>query len=395
MPYQPAKTCRSCGAATRDILDLGQSPAANRLARSSDDHIPLYPLGLVECGDCTLVQNSANIDTADLFDADYPYLSSVSLAVKANSRDLARSIANHLGTAITALDLGSNDGTTQLAFGDEGIACFGVDPASSAVAIAHSAGCDVHCAPFDDAAADIVLSRFGRVDVVTMSNVLAHVPDPGAMLDAAARTVSKNGLLVVEVQNWLDLVRIGGFDMVYHEHHSHFSLTSLLDLLGRHGFGAWRVQTTPAQGGSLRVWCTLGTPHAPDVLTQAADEAPLLRAAPETLNQHLETCRASIPAFVTATQNRRVAGYGAAAKTVTFLAACGSSLGVERIADNAPTKIGQFLPLHAIPIVSPADMLASDPDVVVVFAWNLIDEILPQLSGRDVWVPLPTLRRVQ
>lgn len=391
----PPLACRACGRPTEEILNLGQSPLANQLRDTPDQQIDTYPLGLIQCGGCGLVQNATCLPTQALFTASYPYLSSVSSAVCANARDLASQIVRHTGTDIIALDIGSNDGATQVAFRDVGVDCFGVDPAPVAVAQARLKGCKAHCGPFDQAACDVVLERVGKVDVVTMSNVLAHVPSPGDLLASAVDVLTDDGLLVIEVQSWLDLVAVGGFDMVYHEHHAHFSLSALMPLVQRYGFGVIHVDATTAQGGSLRVWCRKGHDHSDTVSDQSNGEQDALALAPERLRASVQSCRQSAAAFAADNAGRAIAGYGAAAKTVTLLAACGAAPGITQIADNARSKIGKFLPVGALPIVSVDQMLATGPDAIVLFAWNLADEILPTLQGHEVWVPMPTFRRIQ
>jgi len=91
---------------------------------------------------------------------------------------------------------------------------------------------------------------------------------------------------------------------------------------------------------------------------------------------------------------RIVAGFGAAAKTVTLLATCESDLDIICVADNATSKIGRYLPIFSVPIVSPEVMMAHDPDAIVLFAWNLAEEIVPTLPGREIWAPFPRFRRL-
>ena len=386
--------CRVCGGGVTEILDLGMSPPANRLALSPSDPIDQYPLGLSQCQSCGLVQNSTSLSTALLFEADYPYLSSVSKTVQNNAAELARKIAAHVPKNAKALDIGSNDGTTQLAIESLGIPCFGVDPAANAVAIARQRGCRTHCGPFDRHAVDMIYREMGGVDVVVMSNVLAHVPDPAKLLTCVMDILNPGGLVVIEVQSWRDLVSSGAFDMVYHEHHSHFSLTTLLRLIETAGLVAVSVDETSAQGGSIRLWCQRGSTHSVTVLQLAELESGQLEGAATHLSLSVESFRAAAKDFGTTQAGRSIAGYGAAAKTVTLLASCKSHLGMTCIADNAPSKMGRYLPLYGVPIISPEQMLASDPDVIILFAWNYAEEILPTLGDREIWAPIPEFRRI-
>jgi len=351
---------------------------------------------LARCTCCGLVQNSTSLPSDALFGADYTYLSSVSSAVNDNARDLAERVSHQLGDKARVLDVGSNDGTLQRAFRKQGVECVGVDPSAIPVERARQTGLTSFCHEFNAATASQLSKRYERFAAVTMSNVLAHVSDPLAMLQAAHSVLAPDtGLLVIEIQSWLDLVRIGAFDMVYHEHHSHFSLGSLAVLLERAQFSIFDVQQTALQGGSLRVWCRPGKGHAASVNAMIQREAKNLRTDESDLNASLQRCRTSVTQLLDAAKGRQIVGYGAAAKTVTLLAALGSDLGICCVADNAPTKVGKYLPCHAIPIVSPKQMLDKGADVILIFAWNLTNEILPELVGREVWVPFPEFRKIQ
>lgn len=388
--------CRSCGGVPRPFLDLGKSPVANRLIVKPDDVVREYALGLARCPDCDLVQNMTCLPSEKLFDQGYAYLSSVSAAVRNNADDLAGRVSKHLAPNSLVLDVGSNDGTLQRSFRNLGVTCLGVDPSVLPVRHARADGLTSYCRTFDAATSDWLLAKHDRFSAITMSNVLAHVANPLAMIKAAhSLLIETQGILVIEVQSWRKLVTLGAFDMVYHEHHSHFSLGSLCRLLKLGSFSVVNVEETDAQGGSLRLWCRPGIGTTSAVNAMIEREAKALGNDEAMLNAAIDRCRNSAQGFLAQTQNRTVGGYGAAAKTVTLLSALGSDLGIWCVADNALTKIGKYLPSHAIPIVRPSEMLAVDTQVIVLFAWNLVEEILPQLPGKEVWVPFPEFRRVQ
>ncbi|MCZ4350913.1 class I SAM-dependent methyltransferase [Roseovarius aestuarii] len=388
--------CRACKGPLVSFLDLGESPIANQLLKTPHEHAASYPLGLSRCSQCTLVQNTTSLPKELLFGADYAYMSSVSSAVRTNAQDLARMVSRRIKSNATVLDVGSNDGTLQRAFRDEGVPCIGVDPSDIPVNHARETGVTSYCCSFDKSVAETLTQEYGQFAAVTMSNVLAHVAEPLHMLQAARRSLDPEaGVLVIEVQAWNDLVQLGAFDMVYHEHHSHFSLGSVAQLLKAAEFSIFDVQTTQAQGGSLRLWCRPSGEHAVVVKAMIEQEEEQLLGDEAVLNLALQKCRESASEFTKTMGGRNVAGYGAAAKTVTLLAALQSDLGIKLVADKAQTKVGKFLPVSAIPIVTPKQMLESGADVILVFAWNLATEILPEMEGRETWVPFPEFRRLQ
>jgi len=366
------------------------SPVANQLLNSPHRSAALYPLGLVQCKNCGLVQNSTNLPGSMLFDSDYPYFASVSSAVRQHASDLANALAQRLASGARTLEIGSNDGAVQIALSQHGINCLGVDPAYGAAQVARSAGMQTLIGLFDAEMADTILADMPPFHAVHMSNVLAHVPDPKELLCAAARCLSDDGILLVEVQSWLALAQSGGFDMVYHEHHSHFSLSSIAHLFAVCGFAITEVETRKMQGGSLRIWARKGTSHAEPIINAVAAEAELLKKAPDLLNAALVRFRRDSERFLAEIGTTPLYGYGAAAKTVTLLAASGQHWPFVAIADAAASKIGRFLPVDSIPIIAPTDLPPQGGELFL-FAWNLATEIAPNYPGWRIHVPVPDL----
>lgn len=387
-------TCRVCGSSTKTILDLGTSPLANALMQTPDFKVPCYPLGLCACTSCSLVQQRADLPTDILFDAAYPYYSGVSATVRSHAQDLAKAVRIRLPQGGSVLEVGSNDGTTQLALAAQGLVTVGVDPAAGPVAAAKRAGCIAYCGAMNADMAEMVAARHSSFDAVTMSNVFAHVPDPCGLLSDVRTLLKDDGLLVIEVQSWLDLVEGGSWDMVYHEHHCHFSLSSLAAALQRADFGITEVQHIAAQSGSLRVFCRLGRQHAVQVNAQIAQERTAIATAPARLATQLAAFRTSLATFADMHAGQKIAGYGAAAKTVTLLAAAGDALQLDCVADAAPSKIGKYLPIGRVPIVAPDELDKRGAETVILFARNLRDEILPKLAAKAVWSPLPSFSRL-
>ena len=387
-------SCRSCTGSTRQILDLGMSPVANRLIDEPHDIAPHYPLGLVQCQVCGLVQNSTKLPSALLFEDNYPYYASVSSAVRQHACSLASALAHRLTSNSRTLEIGSNDGAVQIALAQHGIKCLGVDPAHGPALVARAAGMQTRVGTFDTNMADEILTDNEPFDAVHMSNVLAHVGDPTLLLNEAARCLSDDGVLLVEVQSWLALAQSGGFDMVYHEHHSHFSLSSLAYLFTSCGFSITDVETHNMQGGSVRIWAKKGAAHSDTILAAIATEAALLASAPNQLNAALAQFRHDAESYLAELGNTPLYGYGAAAKTVTLLAASGLRWPLLAVADAAASKIGRFLPLDGIPIIAPTELPPEDGEMLL-FAWNLASEIVPNYPNWRIHVPVPHLRRLQ
>src|SRR5262245_64877959 len=106
--------CRSCGAAPlAPILSFGEMPLANALVLPSvlDRREPRYPLEVVWCPNCFLVQLSASV-TPEILYRDYPYLSSFSDTFVAHARAIVERMIDERpwdGERLV-VEIASNDG---------------------------------------------------------------------------------------------------------------------------------------------------------------------------------------------------------------------------------------------------------------------------------------------
>jgi len=107
--------CRSCGSGKLvPVLALGDLPLSDGLLRAQDleREEPRYPLDVVFCADCSLVQILKTVPPEELFNSDYPYFSSFSDALLEHSRRNveARIAERGLGRESQGIELASNDG---------------------------------------------------------------------------------------------------------------------------------------------------------------------------------------------------------------------------------------------------------------------------------------------
>ncbi len=158
----------------------------------------------------------------------------------------------------------------------------------------------------------------------------------------------------------------------------------------------------------MRIWGQ----HAGGPRPTAAAVASALRAeearglfSPATYDAfrgRVEALRARLRAEIAAlgARGKRVAAYGAPAKGMTLLTYCGfGPTEIAYVVDRSPLKQGRFTPGTGIPIVPPEHLAAEPPDVLLVLAWNYLDEIAQQQAefvrrGGRFLVPIPTPRLV-
>jgi SAM-dependent methyltransferase len=405
--HQRVATCLGCGAADLHlVLDLGNQPLANNLvahdAPSAADEA--VPLGIQLCSACALVQLTHIVNPEHMF-STYRYVPSTSSTWLAHCEELAEFVvhAAELRPGDLVVEVGSNDGALLRCFQRRGLQVLGVDPASNIVAQANRAGVPTLNSFFGREAAEEVLAHYGKPRAIVSTNVLAHVPDPRDLLAGVATLLADDGLYVNESPSLLELVADNEFDTIYHEHVAYLSLRALVGLFDRSGLRLVDAVPQAIHGGTLRV---SGVQRS-SARHASAQVAALLReedaagvADLRTLRQFAEratTVRNDLRQLILDLRSDgcRVAAYGATAKGNTLLSFCGLTASeIEYIVDRNPLKQDMFTPGPRIPIVPVAALESNPPDVLVLLAWNLADEIKQQLAwftqrGGRFLVPVP------
>ncbi|HEX8243787.1 MAG TPA: class I SAM-dependent methyltransferase [Longimicrobium sp.] len=405
--------CRACGARELvPVLSLGRTPLANALLTAGELQAPeaTYPLELVFCPGCSLVQITETVPPEELF-GEYFYFSSFSDTMLRHAEGLVeRMVAERgLGPQSLAAEVASNDGYLLQYYLRAGVPVLGIEPASNIAKVAEEErGVRTVCAFFGaETAARLAADGFAA-DVVHANNVLAHVADLNGVVEGFRTLLKPGGTTSIEVPYVKDMVDGTEFDTIYHEHLCYFSLTALDRLFRHHGLAIWKVERLPIHGGSLRVFATpAGSAPAPRESVRAllAEEQGWGVDRPEFylgFAGRVERLKRELCALVAdlKRQGKRIAAYGASAKGSTLLNYFG--IGAETldfVADRSTVKQGHFTPGTHLPIRPPEALLEAQPDHVLLLTWNFADEILAQQAeyrrrgGRFI-VPIPTLRVV-
>jgi hypothetical protein len=371
------------------VLSLGAMPLVNALVEPGETAPdPRYPLDVVRCPRCTLVQITESVPPETLF-RTYSYFSSYSDSFLAHARRFAAtSIAElALGAESLVVEAASNDGYLLQYFAQAGVPSLGIEPALNVAAVARGRGVETIAEFLDEGLAARIVAEHGEADLVVANNVLAHVPDLHGFVSALRTLAGEHGIVVVEVPYLRDLVDRLEFDTIYHEHLSYFTLTSLAPVLQANGLMVRGVERLTVHGGSLRVFASTGVAQDDAVEQLLADEGAWgVGARPrfDDFASAVDSLRAELHELVAGlvSSGATVAAYGAAAKGVVLANACGLDTELVRfVVDRNPNKQGMLLPGVRIPVKAP-DALAQDrPDYCLLFAWNLTDEILSQQSA--------------
>jgi hypothetical protein len=409
---ETSHACRLCGAAlTRSFVDLGMSPLCESYltAEYVDSPEVFYPLRVLLCTDCLLVQLPAYVSGEHIF-SDYAYFSSYSDSWVAHAKRYAQAMITQLGLTTGSLvtEVASNDGYLLQHFDAAGIPVLGVEPAANVAEAARAKGIRtvVHFLGPDTGAS--IAAEHGQADLVAANNVFAHVPDIRGFALGLRALVKDSGLVTLEFPHLLRLIERRQYDTIYHEHFSYLTLLTATRALETAGLSVVDVDELSTHGGSLRVHArpaeSAGEP-AERVKSVLEDEA---AAGLHTVAGHqgfaaeVLKIKSDLLEFLLAAarDGKSVAGYGAPGKGNTLLNHCGirSDL-LSYTVDRSPVKQGKFLPGTHIPIYPPERLAETKPDYVLVLPWNLRQELTEQLGyvrhwgGRLVF-PIPALEVV-
>jgi SAM-dependent methyltransferase len=355
-----------------------------------------FPLKVFVCEKCWLVQVD-ELEKADaIFNADYTYFSSFSTSWLQHAKSYTDYMTNRFGFNENSLvvEVASNDGYLLQYFKEKNIPVLGVEPTANTAQVAIEKGINNIVDFFGSKLANDKLSS--KADLILGNNVLAHVPDINDFVKGVKIALKPEGVNTFEFPHLLQLVTHNQFDTIYHEHFSYLSLTSLVSVFTKQGLEIFDVQELPTHGGSLRIF----SKHAEDKSKQIEPAVGLMLGKEEiaglsTLSyyqdfqQKVDKIKYDFVDFLIQEKRKgkKIIGYGAAAKGNTLLNYCGIKGNdlIEFVVDASPYKQNKLLPGSRIPVHG-SDMISQyKPDYIIIFPWNLKQEIMTQLDYTRAW----------
>jgi SAM-dependent methyltransferase len=390
-------------------VDLGLSPVANDYLRADQltQMEPFYPLNVLVCDQCWLVQLRECQSPEHIFSDHYAYFSSYSDSWLRHAQQYVEMTISRfkLNASSRVIEVASNDGYLLQYFVARGIPVLGIDPAANVAAAAEKKGVRTLVRFFGTAVARELAAEGTQADLLLGNNVLAHVPDLNDFVAGLKAALKPRGVLTMEFPHLLQLMEQNQFDTIYHEHFSYFSLTAVRKVFASHGLEVFDIDELPTHGGSLRVYAshpdTMERSARVEALLAKEESAGLTRVSTYAgFTQRVEATKRKLLQFLIEARNagKSIAGYGAAAKGNTLLNYCGIRTDfLDYVVDRSPHKQGLFLPGTRIPIYPPEKILETKPDYLLILPWNLRDEIREQMKAIRNWggrfvVPIPEVR---
>jgi len=391
--------CRHCDTPLDLVfLDLGFAPPSNAYLTSDDlnasEHY--FPLKLLVCDQCWLVQTDDYAKADELFSNDYAYFSSISKSWLNHSLAYFELVQNRfsLNSNSYVIEVASNDGYLLKNFVAKNIPCMGIEPTASTAAAAEILGVPVLREFFGSELAEKLVKEGKYADLIIGNNVYAHVPDINDFTKGLKKLLKPDGVITLEFPHLMRLIEHAQFDTAYHEHFSYLSLTAVSCVFKAAGLRVWDVEELNTHGGSLRVFgCHEGSVKITSssvnhILKQELKNGLLDIATYHDFQVRAQKIKNTLVSFLIEQKNagKSVAAYGAAAKGNTILNYAGIRTDLlPYVCDSAPSKQGMYMPGSHIPIISPEVLRERKPEYILILPWNIAEEVMDEHSYVKEW----------
>lgn len=399
--------CRMCKSSNIEkFLDLGFSALSDNFLTIEQLEEPemFFPLTVNTCLDCGLCQLGYVVPPELMFNADYPYDSSTTKMGREHFTKMGIEICNKFNLENNSLiiDVGSNSGVLLCAFKSKGMRVLGIEPSSKLANIAIERGIDSIIEFFSEKLVKKIIDSYGKVSVITGTNVFAHIDDLDDFMKTADSLLVDNGIIVIEAPYLLHLLENLEYDTIYHEHLSYLSVKPIVEFCKKFNFEIFDIEKQEIHGGTLRYYISRKnkkqvTQNVSNYLeieekNEIYSKEKLLNFS-KSVKHHREMLLQLLNKLKK--EGKRIVAISAPAKGNTLLNYCKiDSKILDYVTERNPLKIDKFTPGMHIPVFSDKKLLEDQPDYALILAWNFAEEIIQnnleyQKKGGKFIIPIP------
>ena len=402
--------CRLCNSKKFiKIINFGNVPLGNnftyskKLSYSAD----VFELCLIRCSSCKHFQLNYEVSPDKLYATNYTYLSGVAPSFIKHFDNYSKWIIKkcNLKSKNIVLDIGSNDGTCLNLFKKKNMNVLGIDPAQLPTKIANKRGIKTLNKFFNKESSNKIKKQYGQMDFITSHNVLAHIGNITEVFENIFDLLKYKGYFCFEVGYFLKVLENNYFDTIYHEHLDYHHASPLVKYLTTLGFSIVSITTNNVQGGSIRVLCKKNIKtkiyKQPKNFLMKENNSIInnkvfLKRWPKIIINNMNQLNRLTKKYIL--QQKYIIGYGAPTKATLILKMSNIKKNtLKKIIEDNDLKVGKYMPKTDIKIVKYSKKVLNDADVIIIFAWNFLSDIVDKLkkekiSNKIIIVPLPKVK---
>ncbi len=405
--YKQVSRCRICGNSDLvKVLDLGDQVLTGVFPKERGAKITRGPLHLVKCQNgaetCGLLQLGHSYDLSEMYGDNYGYRSGLNASMVAHLHAKVERIRGmvELRAGDLVVDIGSNDSTTLQGFPAD-LTLVGIDPTGSKFRSYYPS--HVQLIP-DFFSSKLLEQRVpGRkAKVVTSFSMFYDLEDPLQFMREVHQVLADDGIWVFEQSYMPTMLDMNSYDTACHEHLEYYALRQIQWMADKVGFHIVDVEFNDVNGGSFSVtvakaegkMAPIAAVH--DMLRAELDRGLDTLVPFEQFAHRVAQLRTDLRGFVLSARaaGKTVAVLGASTKGNVLLQYCGlgASL-ISQVGEVNAEKFGAYTPGTFIPIVPEAELLACNPDYLLVLPWHFRDFFLgnEKYKGRKLVFPLPQI----
>jgi methylation protein EvaC len=393
--------CLICNGELYPFVDFGDMPIANAFATKKElKEEYTFPMKVGFCENCHMVQLLDQPEREKMFHENYAFFSSTSNYMKEHFKQFANSISKlqNLDKQSFVVEVGSNDGIMLQNFVHDGIPCLGIEPSENVAKVAAEKGIEVVSEFFDQSLAEQISKKYQKADAILSANVMCHIPYMHSIYDGVKSLLKENGVFVFEDPYLGEIIEKTSFDQIYDEHVFLFSALSINKLANMHDLELINVEPQVTHGGSMRYTIAhKGVKNISKNVTNlieheielGLDKQQAYLGFTDSVNQIRHDLIKLLSKLKD--EGKKVVAYGATSKSTTVTNYFGISPElIECIYDTTPIKQNKLSPGAHIPVLPYDQFRESNPDYVLLFAWNHATEIMKKekdfMSNDRHWI---------
>jgi len=407
-------TCRLCLSKNLyKFLDLGLQPPSDQFLekKQTDKESIFYPLAVNTCRSCGFKQLTHTVDPKILYQQDYPYESSLTQSGLNHFYEFALSVKNRfkLNSKDLVIDIGSNVGVLLNSFKSLGARVLGVDPAKNICRIANSRNIPTLNSFFDTDICNHINKKYGKAKVITGTNVFAHIDNLSELFRNIKKILhKKDGIFIIEVPHFLNLLKDLEYDTIYHEHLSYITIQPLIKFLKKINLKIFRIEKKDIHGGSIRIFISykksFKTDKSVNIILKQEKKANLNSLnVLSNFSENVKKNRLDIVSLMSKlkSKKKKIVALSTPAKGMTLLNYCKLDRDYISFAtEKSKLKIGKFTPGGNIPIYNDMKILKEKPDYAIILAWNFAKEIINNnklflKNGGKFIIPIPKVKIIK